>query len=144
MQKGFTRNLFQFSPQFIGAEQQRNVIGVLEICLTDDARFTVGTAPVMAVIEPIDGEDTKAAFGSMISGGTAYSAGAKDGDVVRGADGGFLATKSACWSLGADCRLTAMKKQSDVRQSDLRRPYSICYLGGAAVFFRSSNLACHF
>jgi hypothetical protein len=67
---------------------------MFEIGLADDACLTVRAAAIVARWKTIECEDSQAAFGGVIGGGAADSAGAEDDDVVGGVNLGFLAAES--------------------------------------------------
>ena len=73
---------FELAPQFVGAEQKRDVGGILEIGLADDARLAVAGALVVRGSELLETEDFQAASGEMIDSGTAHAAEAENDDVV--------------------------------------------------------------
>jgi hypothetical protein len=71
-------------PQLVGAQQQRDVVGVLEVRLADDARPAVAGPAVVGGPVAVEPEDAQAARREVVGGGGAHAAEADDGDVVGG------------------------------------------------------------
>ena len=76
----------------VGAAQQGDVVGVLEVGETDDARMAVRAAAVVAAGKAIDSEDAEAAPCETAKGGAADAARADHDDVrVVGHRGRYFA-----------------------------------------------------
>ena len=76
------RSLFEIGPQLIRTVQQRNVIRMLEISLTDDTRLAVRAAVGMSAGKPIEPENFGSALPQMKRRRAAYAACADNDDVV--------------------------------------------------------------
>src|SRR6201993_4907722 len=72
----------QLLPQLVGAQQQRNITGVLEISLADDPRPAVTGALVVGGLMPLQAQHPASSGGQMIGGGTSHTAQSHHDDVV--------------------------------------------------------------
>ena len=81
-QKALARDNFQLAPQLVGPQQQRHVVGVLEIRLPDDPRLAVRAAPVVAPCKPVDPQHPRPPPRQVIRGRAPHAARAEDDDIV--------------------------------------------------------------
>jgi hypothetical protein len=73
VEKGYAGLVFQLMPEVVSALNERDVIGMFVIGLTDDARIAVRGAVVVGGTETFEPEDALAARGKMIGGGAAHA-----------------------------------------------------------------------
>ena len=71
-------------PEPVAFEQQRHVVGMLEIGLANDAGVAVGAAAVVRRVEAVDADGPHAAAGQLVESGAADAASAEDDGVVSG------------------------------------------------------------
>src|SRR5205085_3758389 len=83
-QKAPALELFQVVPPLEGAVQQRDVVGMLEIRLADDARLAVRAAAVVHQAELLQAEHAPAAAGQLEQRRTAHAADAEHDRVITG------------------------------------------------------------
>ena len=81
-QQPLTRRLLQVVPSLVGTAQERNVIGMLEIGLADDARFAVRAAAAMPDGELLDSQYAVTAPGQFKGGRRPHAAQPEHDDVV--------------------------------------------------------------
>jgi hypothetical protein len=74
--------LLELVPQAIALDEQRHVVRMLEVRLTDHARVSMRAATIVRWIELVDAEDTGAASRKMEQRGTADSASSQHDGVV--------------------------------------------------------------
>ena len=77
-----TRIVFELVPEFVGAEEQGHVAGMLEVALPDHARVAVARAAVVSRGVTFEAENPVAAAGEGARGGAAHAAQACHDDVV--------------------------------------------------------------
>ncbi len=73
---------FEFFPKLVGPQQERHVIGALEVRLTDDPGLAVAGALVVRRGVPLQPEDLLAASRQLAGGGTPHPPEADHDDVV--------------------------------------------------------------
>src|SRR6201995_4080478 len=72
----------QLLPQLVGAQQQRNIAGVLEISLANDPRPSVAGSLVVGGLMPLQAEHPASSGRQMIGGRTSHTAQSHHDDVV--------------------------------------------------------------
>ncbi len=75
---------FEFAPQDVGAQDQRDKLQTFTDCLAGDAGFAVAGAKLMRRMKAIDAEDARSAERCVAEGGTACGAQPDDDHVIGG------------------------------------------------------------